>query len=72
MTLDPAIGGSRRYQSYLLRLWTVETAGRVVWRASLQSTRTGEWLGFADLAAVAHYLAEQTENAPTPPPTPAR
>jgi hypothetical protein len=30
------------YVSYLLRLWRSEVAGRPAWRASLESTRTGE------------------------------
>jgi hypothetical protein len=48
----------------LLRLWEVETEGQRVWRASLQDSGTGERRGFADLAALALFLAEQTGSAP--------
>ena len=44
---------------YLLRLWQVEDDGRFVWRASLEDARTGERRGFADLARLYTFLAEQ-------------
>lgn len=56
-------GGQRRYRSYVLRLWEVDDDGQAVWRASLQDSQSGERLGFADLAALALFLAEQTGSA---------
>jgi hypothetical protein len=32
----------RRYLSYLLRLWQIESEGELVWRTSLESPQTGE------------------------------
>jgi hypothetical protein len=47
------------YLSYLLRLWRVseETA---VWRASLESSHTGEREGFASLDDLLDFLRMQT------------
>ena len=39
---------TRRYESYLLRLWESDEDGQLIWRASLESTDTGERYGFAD------------------------
>lgn len=52
------------YVSYLLRLWR-ESAGeqRDIWRASLESTRTGELRGFASLDELFDYLRELTGMA---------
>ena len=47
---------ARRYESYLLRLWESDQAGGLIWRASLESTNTGERHGFADLASLFAYL----------------
>lgn len=47
------------YVSYLLRLWQVQSAGRLIWRASLQSTATGERLGFADFESLVAFLLEE-------------
>lgn len=52
--------GQRRYLSYLLRLWQIESQGQLVWRASLQEARTGERRGFPDLEALIAYLREET------------
>jgi hypothetical protein len=52
--------GQRRYISYLLRLWQIESQGQLVWRASLEEARTGERCGFPDLEALFAYLREQT------------
>jgi hypothetical protein len=38
---------SRRYESFLLRLWESDEDGQLIWRASLESTETGERRGFA-------------------------
>jgi hypothetical protein len=55
-------GGEPRYRSYILRLWEIDSAGQRVWRASLQDTHSGKRLGFADLAALTAFLADQTDT----------
>jgi hypothetical protein len=45
------------YRSYLLRCW--RSSGDQPWRASLQSTATGEKIAFVDLAALLAFLVEQ-------------
>jgi hypothetical protein len=57
----------RRYLSYLLRLWQ-ESDGSLyedapLWRASLESPRTGEVVGFASLDDLFDFLRGQ---APAP------
>jgi hypothetical protein len=61
--------GQPEYLSYLLRLWRASGAGeldgmggKAVWRASLESTRTGERRGFAGLNGVFDFLQEQTRE----------
>jgi hypothetical protein len=49
----------RRYISYLLRLWQIESEGELVWRASLESPHTGERRGFASLADVFTFLEKE-------------
>ena len=49
------------YQSYLLRLWQVNE-GEEVWQASLESPRTGERLGFANLELMFDFLRRQTAS----------
>ncbi|HEX9074394.1 MAG TPA: hypothetical protein VF932_01385 [Anaerolineae bacterium] len=44
------------YQSYLLRLWKTEQAD---WHASLEDSRTGERIGFANLDQLFAFLMEQ-------------
>ena len=51
----------RRYLSYLLRLWQIESKGQLVWRASLEDARTGERQGFASIDALLAFLREQTD-----------
>ena len=46
------------YQSYLLRLWKEDD--EAVWRASLDSTETGERLGFESVDALCDFLKTQT------------
>jgi hypothetical protein len=46
------------YQSFLLRLW--REGSQPQWRASLQSTVTGERFGFAGLADLHEFLVQQT------------
>ncbi|HUT21077.1 MAG TPA: hypothetical protein VM366_18135 [Anaerolineae bacterium] len=59
----------RRRLSYLLRLWQAEHRGALVWRASLESVRTGERRGFANLAELHTFLDQETTavNEPKPP-----
>lgn len=59
--------GRPDYLSYLLRLWRVSGGGepggmgrKAIWRASLESTRTGERRGFASLGELFDFLREQT------------
>ena len=46
--------------SFLLRLWQVETNGDLVWRASLESSQTGERWGFADVETLFDFLNRRT------------
>jgi hypothetical protein len=61
------------YQSYLLRLWQVENheeapgADEAIWRASLESARTGEKRVFAGLDDLLDFLREQTGTPPSHP-----
>ena len=61
--VDRTNGERRRYVSYLLRLWQTQQEGAMVWRASLESSRTGERQGFADLDALIAFLRQQTGTA---------
>jgi len=47
------------YLSYLLRLWRASCKGKVVWRASLQSSDTLERKGFSNLDDLFDFLREQ-------------
>ena len=53
-----------RYVSYLLRLWQTESMGRLIWRASLESSQTGERTGFASLKALFAFLRQETRETP--------
>ncbi len=55
------------YVAYLLRLWRSETDGEAVWRASIESPRTGERRGFASLDQLFEFLREQTQCASAQP-----
>lgn len=48
------------YISYLLRLWSMSDEEEVVWRASLESPRTGQRKGFASLDDLFDFLRQQT------------
>jgi hypothetical protein len=48
-----------RYRAYLLRMWSVEQSGQVVWRASLEDPQTGELFGFADLTLLFDFLMDR-------------
>lgn len=59
--MDDTSKGTREqpdYLSYLLRLWR-EGEGRATWRASLESSHTGERKGFASLDDLFGFLQEQ-------------
>ena len=55
-----------RYMSYLLRLWQTTSGNKVVWRASLENSQTGERQGFANLDALLNYLRQQTDTETGP------
>jgi hypothetical protein len=52
----------RRYISYLLRLWQLESKGQLVWQASLEDSRTGRRRGFTSLDALFAFLRQQTDT----------
>ena len=52
------------YESYLLRLWQVRQGGRRVWRASLESTRTGARENFADVKQAFAFLRASLRGKP--------
>ena len=58
------------YVAYLLRLWQVNEGEGAVWRASLESARTGERQGFASLADLCTYLEEQVSHLAQGQPAP--
>jgi hypothetical protein len=51
-----------KYQSYLLRLWRVDSGAHSTWRASLDDPRTGKRLGFASLEQLFAFLMDETEG----------
>lgn len=55
------------YQSYLLRLWRSERCELECWRASLQDSRTGERIGFANLEELFAFLMQQVETPGSDP-----
>ncbi|MGD8814699.1 MAG: hypothetical protein PVI78_09515 [Anaerolineales bacterium] len=44
------------YHSFLVRMWASETNGGLVWRVSLENSRTGEQHSFASLEAMMVFL----------------
>ncbi|MEJ2750952.1 MAG: hypothetical protein P8183_24050 [Anaerolineae bacterium] len=52
----------RGYVSYLLRLWQAEDNGESVWRASLESSQTGQRWAFANLDEALAFLRAQTSE----------
>ena len=46
------------YYAFLLRLWRENDASP--WRSSLQDSRTGEKVGFANLGQLSSYLEDKT------------
>ena len=55
-----ADGAPVNYLSYLLRLW--RTGENHPWRVSLEDARTGERVGFSDLAALVQFLCERMQS----------
>jgi hypothetical protein len=51
------------YMAFLLRLWRVDEADGVQWRASLEEASTGEQRGFADIDRLCAFLEEQCSGA---------
>ncbi len=47
--------------SFILRLWRVEEAGIPNWQASVETTETGERIGFASLEQLFAFLIDYTE-----------
>ena len=58
----PMSNEQRRYLSYLVRLWQAHDGGALIWRASLEDSRTGARRGFAELARLFAFLEEQTSG----------
>ena len=52
-----------RYLAYMLRLWKIRSGTESVWRASLESPRSGERQGFASLEALFAFLEERTRGS---------
>jgi hypothetical protein len=50
----------REYLSYLLRLWPVKQNGKVVWRASLEETGSGNKRAFSSLQDLYQFLKIDT------------
>ena len=48
------------YIAYMLRLWQAGSEDAPVWRASLESTRTGERLVFANLDTLFAFLRDHS------------
>lgn len=61
MRLDPQEKniGEMGYQSFLLRLWQVDTEGKHAWRFSLENSATGERRGFANLGELLVFLLDE-------------
>ena len=52
------------YMSYLLRLWQAQENGAWIWRASLESSQSGQRWNFANLADCFAFLEEQAAKLP--------
>ncbi len=62
--VEEAVKEQSDYVSYLLRLWREgDSEQEAIWRASLESTRTGERRAFASLDELFDYLRERTDMA---------
>lgn len=49
------------YLAYMLRLWRAKSVGKPTWRASLESSLTGERQGFASLDELFAFLQQETD-----------
>ena len=56
---------SRRYRSYLIRLWRSESDDTSIWHASTEDTRTGERRNFAGISQLFCFLEQQTREPQT-------
>jgi hypothetical protein len=56
---------SGHYESFLLRLTKSNADGRPVWRASLESTQTGEQRHFASLKQLVAFLKTRFREPPS-------
>ena len=50
------------YCAYLLRLWRADRPGTTIWRASLQSSGSGERHLFATLEQLFTFLEQETDR----------
>jgi hypothetical protein len=57
------VSTSRRYRSYLVRLWRSENDDNSTWHASTEDTLTGERKNFADIKQLFCFLEQQTYHA---------
>jgi hypothetical protein len=53
----------RRYLAYLLRLWQESGGELPQWRASLESSQSGDRLGFASLTELSAFLEAKTSSS---------
>jgi len=53
---------SRRYRSYLIRLWRSDSDDTSIWHASTEDTRTGERRNFAGISQLFCFLEQQTRE----------
>jgi hypothetical protein len=53
---------SRRYRSYLVRLWRSENDDPPIWHASTEETMTGERRNFAGIKQLFCFLEQQTHE----------
>jgi hypothetical protein len=53
---------SRRYCSYLVRLWRSESEDTQIWHASTEDTMTGERRNFAGIKQLFYFLEQQTHE----------
>jgi len=60
-TLTTSNPPEKKYRSYLLRLWRVDTVDPC-WQASLEDPHTGKRIGFASLEQLFAFLMEQVEG----------
>lgn len=56
---------SRRYRSYLVRLWRSESEDTPIWHASTEDTMTGERRNFAGMKQLLCFLEQQTHEPHT-------